>query len=349
MLLKIFPKEVFRFLQSVSECLYEGTNTKGGSLMEELQTSLCAIDGETLMDMPLALPRFCVGGLLPQRLSILGGAPKIGKSWLVLDLCVRIAKGEPIWNLDTIPGTTLYLCLEDPLHRVQQRLACVTDEAPANAYFATVAGSLADDLEEQILAFLREHPNTVLIVVDTFQMVRGSNGEPTYGSDYQEMQKLKRIADSQRISILLVHHLRKQGDRDPINKLSGTTGISGAADAIFVLEKDERRTDAAKLICTGRDSPENLLPGEMTAFLNFIKDAEFFSGGNSDLADAFNQHSGLNVNPKSLKQMMNRWRIPLQEQGITFHSYRSNTQRLVDVQYIPPVTKETQVTQRSGP
>ena len=342
--------------------------------MEELQTSLCAIDGETLMDMPLALPRFCVGGLLPQGLSILGGAPKIGKSWLVLDLCVRIAKGEPIWNLDTIPGTTLYLCLEDPLHRVQQRLACVTDEAPANAYFATVAGSLADDLEGQILSFLRKHPDTVLIVVDTFQMVRGNNGEPTYGSDYQEMQKLKRIADSQRISILLVHHLRKQGDRDPINKLSGTTGISGAADAIFVLEKDERRTDAAKLICTGRDieyrelqlqfskgsctwellsdsrdSPENLLPGEMTAFLNFIKDAGFFSGGNSDLADAFNRHSGLNVNPKSLKQMMNRWRIPLQEQGITFRSYRSNTQRLVDVQYVPPVTKETQVTQRSGP
>lgn len=342
--------------------------------MEELQTNLCAIDGETLMDMPLALPRFCVGGLLPQGLSILGGAPKIGKSWLVLDLCVRIAKGEPIWNLDTIPGTTLYLCLEDPLHRVQQRLACVTDEAPANAYFATVAGSLTDDLEGQILSFLREHPDTVLIVVDTFQMVRGNNGEPTYGSDYLEMQKLKRIADSQRISILLVHHLRKQGDRDPINKLSGTTGISGAADAIFVLEKDERRTNAAKLICTGRDieyrelqlqlskgsctwellsdsrdSPENLLPGEMMAFLNFIKDAEFFSGGNSDLADAFNRHSGLSVSPKSLKQMMNRWRIPLQEQGVTFHSYRSNIQRLVDVQYIPPVTKETQVTQRSGP
>ena len=342
--------------------------------MEELQTSLCAIDGETLMDMPLALPRFCVGGLLPQGLSILGGAPKIGKSWLVLDLCVRIAKGETIWKLDTVPGTTLYLCLEDPLHRVQQRLACVTDEAPANAYFATVAGSLADDLEGQILSFLREHPDTVLIVVDTFQMVRGTNGEPTYGSDYQEMQKLKRIADSQRISILLVHHLRKQGDRDPINKLSGTTGISGAADAIFVLEKDERRTDAAKLICTGRDieyrelqlqfskgsciwellsdsrdAPENLLPGEMTAFLNFIKDAGFFSGGNSELADAFNRHSGLNVNPKSLKQMMNRWRLPLQEQGIAFRSFRSNTQRLVDVEYIPPVTKETQVTQRSGP
>ena len=93
-------------------------------------------------------------------------------------------------------------------------------------FFATVAGTLADDLEEQILDFLQEHPDTVLIVVDTFQMVRGNTSEPSYGGDYQDIQKLKRIADSQRVTILLVHHLRKQGDRDPINKLSGTTGTS---------------------------------------------------------------------------------------------------------------------------
>lgn len=30
MLLQKKLEEVFRFLQSVSECLYEGTNTKGG-------------------------------------------------------------------------------------------------------------------------------------------------------------------------------------------------------------------------------------------------------------------------------------------------------------------------------
>lgn len=48
--------------------------------------------------------------------------------------------------------------------------------------------------------------------------------------------KLKRIADNHGITILLVHHLRKQGDRDPVNRLSGTTGISGAVDAVFVLD-----------------------------------------------------------------------------------------------------------------
>lgn len=89
---------------------------------------LTVIDGETLMDMKLPPTKFCVETLLPQGISILGGAPKIDKSWLVLDLCVRIAKGEAIWNLSTQKGTTLCLCLEDPLNRIQQRLCMLTDE-----------------------------------------------------------------------------------------------------------------------------------------------------------------------------------------------------------------------------
>ena len=319
---------------------------------------LSVIDGETLLDMDLNAPRFCVQNFLPQGLSILGGAPKMGKSWLVMDLCVRIAKGEAMWNMETTQGTTLYLCLEDPYFRIQQRLGCITDEAPPDVFFANAASTLAEDLEQQIIEFVKDHPDTVLIVIDTFQMVRASNGEPSYGGDYQELQKLKRIADALRISILLVHHLRKQNDRDPVNKLSGTTGISGAVDAIFVLDKDERRQNAAKLICTGRDiayrelelrfskdtctwellcdsldTPENLLPQEMRNFVSFIREITFFCGTNTELAERFNAYAGFNLAAKSLKQMMNRWRYELQEQGVTYDNRRSNSQRLVEVRY----------------
>ena len=76
-------------------------NTKG---------KLTVIDGETLMDKRLAPTAFCVDTLLPQGITMLGGAPKIGKSWLVLDLCLHIAKGAPFWGLDTRQGTVLYLC-----------------------------------------------------------------------------------------------------------------------------------------------------------------------------------------------------------------------------------------------
>lgn len=337
--------------------------------MKTTEISLRVIDGQTLMDTELAVPKFCVKGLLPQGLCILGGAPKVGKSWLVLDLCVRIAKGEAIWNMETTQGTTLYLCLEDPYFRIQQRLGCITDEAPPNLFFANTASTLAEALEQQIITFVKDHPDTVLIVIDTFQMIRSSNGEPSYGGDYQELQKLKRISDALQISLLLVHHLRKQGDKDPINRLSGTTGIGGAVDAVFILDKDERNQNHARLICTGRDiehrelelrfdkatciwellsdslnSPENLLPQEMKMLLTFMRQKEHFYGTSTELATQFNAHANLNMTVKGMKQMMNRWRYSLQEQGLTFRNHRSNGLRSVEVFYSLPVTEVTQVT-----
>ena len=75
--------------------------------MSEKKNKLTVIDGETLMDTRLEPTKFCIDTLLPQGITILGGAPKIGKSWLVLDLCIRIAKGESVWDMPTTKGTTL--------------------------------------------------------------------------------------------------------------------------------------------------------------------------------------------------------------------------------------------------
>lgn len=342
--------------------------------MIQLENPLSTIDGETLMDLNIAPPMFCVQGLIPQGLSILGGAPKVGKSWLVLELCLRIARGEPIWNLPTIQGTALYLCLEDTLCRIQQRLGSITDEAPPNLFFANAASTLAEDLEEQILDFCKKHPDTRLIVIDTFQLVRAPAGEPSYGGDYQELSKLKRLADALRISILLVHHLRKQGDRDPVNRLSGTSGISGAVDSIFILDRDERNQSTAKLICTGRDiehrelelrfskessvwelisdsldSPENLLPREMELLLRYMTEQKSFKGSSTELARQLNSYGNLNLSAKGMKQMMNRWRYALTELGLTFQNHRSNGQRFVEVSFCPPVPQVPQVTHESVP
>lgn len=324
--------------------------------MEE--TKLAVIDGETLMDLRLPPARFCVATLLPQGVTVLGGAPKIGKSWLVLDLCVRVAKGECVWNLPTQQGTTLYLCLEDTERRIQERLLCITDEVPANAFFAVAARTLADGLCGQIRQFVEEHPDTVLVAIDTFQMVRGSDTEISYASDYQEVRQMKELTDELGISLLLVHHLRKQGDSDPLNKLSGTTGISGAVDAVFVLDKSRRSESGATLICTGRDiiyrelelrfekavcawelvadsaeEPTFLLPKEMAALTEFMRGTIFFSGSNAELAEQLNAFAGTDLSAKGLKQMMNKWRYALEDGGVRFRSYRSNGQRLVEISF----------------
>lgn len=228
-------------------------------------------------------------------------------------------------------------------------------------------------MEAQILQFIREHPDTVLIVIDTFQMIRGNAGEPTYGGDYEEIQKLKRIADSQRVAILLVHHLRKQGDRDPINKLSGTTGITGAVDTVFVLEKSRRREDGATLVCTGRDiehrelelrfSKEEFvwklmndsakdrtvsLPRDMAAVVELMKSIGKFSGGNTEFVEKVSAIAGKELNCRGTKQRMNRWKYTLEDLGVYFDQTDSTPGKVLDVWYDPP-SETSQSSQKSGP
>ena len=95
----------------------------------------------------------------------------------------------------------------------------------------------------------------MLVIIDTLQMIRGAGYDNTYANDYRDLSALKRIADAHGIAILLIHHLRKMNDDDPMNMISGTTGLSGATDSNFVLRKSQRRENTATLYCTGRDIP----------------------------------------------------------------------------------------------
>ena len=214
------------------------------------------VDADTLLYQPLDKPRFVVDGLIPTGLSLFCGSQKIGKSWLMLKLCLCVSQGLPLWDMQTKAGDVLYLCLEDSFQRIQNRLFDLTEDAPPTLYFAVMSQQLHNGLVEQIEQFLKEHPKTRLIVIDTLQRIRtaGNDANP-YASDYRDIGVLKALADKHRIAILLVHHLRKMNDDDPMNMISGTTGLSGATDSNFVLRKSKRRENTATLYCTGRDIP----------------------------------------------------------------------------------------------
>ena len=218
--------------------------------MKKLNT----IDADTLQTIAYEPISFLVDDLLPQGLHLLAGAPKIGKSWLALWLCLRVARGKPLWNFSTHPCEVLYLCLEDSFQRIQSRLFDLTEDAPPTLHFAVMAEQLHSGLVEQIEQFLKEHPATGLVVIDTLQRIRTvSNDVSPYANDYRDIGVLKALADRHRIAVLLIHHLRKLGDDDPMNMISGTTGLSGATDSNFVLRKSKRRENTATLYCTGRD------------------------------------------------------------------------------------------------
>ena len=230
--------------------------------MKKLDT----IDADTLLGIPYEPLLFIVENLLPQGLHLLAGAPKVGKSWLALWLCLQVAQGEPLWNFATRPCEVLYLCLEDSFQRIQNRLLDLTEDAPSTLHFAVMSEQLHSGLLDQIEQFLREHPATSLVVIDTLQRIRAAGNESNpYASDYRDIGVLRALADRHRIAVLLIHHLRKMNDNDPMNMISGTTGLSGATDSNFVLRRSKRRENTATLYCTGRDIPYRELSLELNS------------------------------------------------------------------------------------
>ena len=204
---------------------------------------------------------FVVDGLLPQGLALLASPPKFGKSWAVLDLCCAVASGGWFMGKHANKSPCLYLALEDSDNRLQSRLNKVLNgkDAPHEFYYATAAPGLANGLVEQLDGFIQVHPDTRLIVIDTFQKVRSVTGgkASAYGVDYADSGALKDFADKHSLCLLLVHHLRKmQDDSDPFNRISGTSGILGAADTALVLTREKRSDAETMLSITGRDVDE---------------------------------------------------------------------------------------------
>jgi hypothetical protein len=188
---------------------------------------------------------------MPTGLHLLAGSPKVGKSWFALWLCDQVSKGAPLWEFPTRECGALYLSLEDTLDRLHFRLSRMTEDGSEQSYFAVSADNLSGALVDQLETFMRNYPNTGLIVIDALQRIR--DNASTYAGDYETIGKLKAVADKHKIAILLVHHLRKSPSNDPFNKVSGSTGITGAADTLYVLERCNRSETGAILHVTGRD------------------------------------------------------------------------------------------------
>ena len=328
--------------------------------MKQNTQPLRIINGEELMNADYTPTKFCVDTLLPQGLSILAGAPKIGKSWLALDLALHVSKGEPMWGLASTQGGVLYLCLEDSFRRIQERLCNITADVPDNLFFAVQAGTIADGLCDQIAAVKEAHADLTLVIVDTFQLIRNGSNDISYAGDYDEVRTVKELADRLGISILLIHHLRKMGDSDPLNKISGTTGLSGAADAVFILDRTERGQADAHLDCTGRDIPSRrfdlkfgstvhtwdvlsdsletptiLFPTEIIDLISFMHEEKTFSGSNTEFTERFNAYAGTELQANQLKLLINRFRYQLEEEGIRFRDTKSNGKRVFRIGYFP--------------
>ncbi len=205
-------------------------------------------------------PRWAVPGIVAEGLTLLVGAPKVGKSWAALNLAVAVASGgKAFGRVDVEPGSVLYLALEDTPRRLQSRLRKVLhgDPAPARLAISTVCEPLTAGGAERITTWLEGHPATRLVVIDVLARVRGRSSQQVsaYEADYAPLATLKGIADRFGVAILVLRHTRKAGAEDFMDEVSGTQGLNGAADATLVLKRSRGQADAT-LQVSGRDIGE---------------------------------------------------------------------------------------------
>ena len=199
-----------------------------------------------------------IDGLLYPGTYLFAGAPKVGKSFLMAQLAYHVSTGLPLWGYAVHKGTVLYLALEDDHRRLQGRLYRMFGmEGTDDLLFAVYAKQLGVGLEEQLKKFVREHPDTKLIIIDTLQKIREAGGDKySYANDYDVVGRLKRLADDCGVCLLLVHHTRKQQADDKFDMISGTNGLLGAADGAFLLQKEKRTDGSAILDVAGRDQQD---------------------------------------------------------------------------------------------
>lgn len=192
---------------------------------------------------------------------LFAGAPKLGKSFFMAQIGFHISTGTPIWNHAVHKGTVLYLALEDNFARIQKRLSKMFDMADTDKFFFAIESkSLNEGLDLQMENFIKEQPDTKLIIIDTLQKIREVGGDKySYASDYEIITKLKSFADKYNIGILVVHHTRKMESSDTFDMISGTQGLLGAADGAFVLQKEKRTENKAVLDISGRDQQDQKL------------------------------------------------------------------------------------------
>jgi hypothetical protein len=239
--------------------------------------------GAALMQRKFAPIQWALRDLIPQGTTILSAAPKAGKSWLVLQACMAVAAGVPLWpgREPEAQGDTLYLDLEGNDRRLQERIAGLLKSFPPDislgSFFYETEWPRAEAGAAKLREWLTQHPNARMVIIDTLASWRDADPgrKSAYMADYSVGEILKPLTREFSVAIVTVSHTRKMGAADAMDKISGTQGLVGSMDNYLILTRAAGNMDA-ELVVNGRDIRE---PQELA--LRTLKDGGWICVGNS--------------------------------------------------------------------
>lgn len=189
-------------------------------------------------------PVWIVPGIIPEGVTLWAGKPKTGKSYGAVNVGLALACGGLAFGkIPVRQRGVLYLSLEDRQRRLQKR---IRDALPGGGWpdafhISTEWPRVDEDGIPKIKQFLESIPDVKLIIIDVLAKFRArskGNNSNLYETDYAAMEGLMSLANMHDVSILIIHHTRKAPSDDPLDEVSGSTGLSGAVDTVMVLKKD---------------------------------------------------------------------------------------------------------------
>jgi hypothetical protein len=245
----------------VDRTVESACKNRGASMgLPEIPTTFTASE---VLAMELPPTKWLAEEIIPPGVGILGGKPKFGKSWLVLNLAVNVARCTPLFGrFPVAQGSVLYLALEDNHWRLQERLTemGVSGDEPFMSKIHFAIWWPRFDEDHHGLEYVEKHiddiGDCVLVVIDLLENVRpGKKGNKSdYELAYQDLNAIKRIAQNRDITILMLHHTNKTQSDNPLDSILGTTGLTGGTDFTMILQRDgDGRSPNGTLIVRGRD------------------------------------------------------------------------------------------------
>jgi hypothetical protein len=215
-----------------------------------------AADLKGMTFMPL---KWIVPGYIPEGVTLLAGKPKVGKSWLMLATALAASMARAVLGEACEKRNVLYCALEDTRRRMRSRIEAIigmNDIWPDNLRFAYDLPTLDHGGIERLQQMIDKYGVKVAII-DTLARFRGQRlkQEEQYQCDYRTMTALNDLAKKNDVAVIVVHHVRKQTAEDVFDTISGTMGLSGAADTLVILTRAE---EELRLVVRGRDvEPED--------------------------------------------------------------------------------------------
>jgi RecA-family ATPase len=220
--------------------------------------TLNTITAAELARMDLKPPKQLVEGVFTVGLNIFAGNPKAGKSFALLGISLAVANGGKAFNrIPVEKASVLYLALEDNHYRLKNRLKALNQPAPENLSFVTSIPRLAEGGLLGLHAYLDQHPDTGMVVIDTLARIADPKVSGNiYDEDSGMGSSLQSLGLEHDVAVVVVHHTRKAAAGDFLHSVSGSSGLTGAADTVAVLNRKRNETTAT-LEITGRDIYES--------------------------------------------------------------------------------------------